>query len=113
MIDHHCERRSWRREAIQNPRRGLWIALRRQAAPRNDKSMILYNGVVTGGSPDIFRSGSMAGFRKGLGGTGYVEGRNVTIECPLTASSIRLPALTADVVRRRVALIATPVARPL
>jgi hypothetical protein len=54
-----------------------------------------------------------AAFRKGLGESGYVDGRNVTIEYYwLEGQYDRLPALTVDLVRRRVAIIATP-ATPL
>ena len=51
----------------------------------------------------------MAAFRKGLGEKGYVEGQNVTVELhSLDGQFDRLPALMSDVVRRRVAVIATP-----
>jgi putative tryptophan/tyrosine transport system substrate-binding protein len=52
---------------------------------------------------------TVAAFRKGLSETGYVEGQNVTVEYQwLEASQYdRVPALMADLVRRRVAVIVT------
>jgi putative ABC transport system substrate-binding protein len=50
----------------------------------------------------------LAAFRKGLSETGYVEGQNVTVEVHwLNSQYDGLPALMADLVRRRVAAIAT------
>ena len=50
-----------------------------------------------------------AAFRKGLAETGYIEGQNVTVEYHwLEGHYDRVPALVADVVRRQVAVIATP-----
>jgi putative ABC transport system substrate-binding protein len=51
----------------------------------------------------------LAAFRKGLAETGHVEGQSVTVEYNwLEGRYDRLPALMADLVRRRVAVIATP-----
>jgi putative ABC transport system substrate-binding protein len=54
----------------------------------------------------------VAAFRKGLGETGTIEGQNVTVEYHWLESPDRLPALVADLVRRRVAVIATPGSGP-
>jgi putative ABC transport system substrate-binding protein len=51
----------------------------------------------------------LAAFHKGLGEIGYVEGRNVAFEYRWARNdSDRLPELVADLVRRRVTVIATP-----
>jgi putative ABC transport system substrate-binding protein len=64
-------------------------------------------GFVNSGSVDVSLAG-LAAFRKGLSETGYVEGQNVTIEYHwLEGQFDRLPALIADLVHRRVAIIAT------
>jgi ABC-type uncharacterized transport system substrate-binding protein len=48
------------------------------------------------------------GFRQGLGATGFVEGRNVAIDYRWADNQLdRLPALAAELVGRRVAVLAT------
>jgi putative ABC transport system substrate-binding protein len=65
-------------------------------------------GFVSIGSADAFADRARA-FRQGLSEAGYVEGQNVTIERHwLEGQYDGLPALMADLVRRRVAVIATP-----
>jgi putative tryptophan/tyrosine transport system substrate-binding protein len=65
-------------------------------------------GLVSGRSPDTAATVAAA-FRKGLDETGYTEGQNVTVEYHyLEGQYDRLPALMADLVGRRVAVIATP-----
>jgi putative ABC transport system substrate-binding protein len=69
-------------------------------------------GFVSGRSAD----GSaryMTAFRQGLKEAGTVEGQNVTVEYHwLEGQYSRLPALMADLVRRQVAVIATPGSNP-
>jgi putative tryptophan/tyrosine transport system substrate-binding protein len=53
---------------------------------------------------------NVAAFRQGLNETGYVDGQNVTVEYHWLEGQYDnlLPALVADLVRRRLAVIATP-----
>jgi putative tryptophan/tyrosine transport system substrate-binding protein len=67
-------------------------------------------GFVNAGSPD---ASFVAGFRKGLNEAGYVESQNVTVEYYwLEGKYERLPSVMTDLVRRRVAVIATPGSNP-
>jgi putative ABC transport system substrate-binding protein len=63
-------------------------------------------GFVSGGSPDTFAY-LVSAFREGLSETGYVEGRNTAIEFRWAEGQYdRLPSLVADLVRRRVSVLA-------
>src|ERR1700730_446163 len=61
-------------------------------------------GVVNVGSADD-GAPYVPVFRKALSEAGYVEGRNVTVEYHWPDQFDRVPALVADLVRRRVAVI--------
>jgi ABC-type uncharacterized transport system substrate-binding protein len=65
-------------------------------------------GLVNARSPETSERHADA-FRKGLSEAGYVEGQNVTVEYHWFRGQYeRLAALMADLVRRRVTVIATP-----
>jgi putative tryptophan/tyrosine transport system substrate-binding protein len=65
-------------------------------------------GLINAGTADA-STGRIAAFRKGLSEAGYAEGQNVMVEYHwLEGHYDRLPAVLADLVRRRVAVIAAP-----
>ena len=69
-------------------------------------------GLINLGTPDAMAH-YVAAFGNALSEAGYVEGQNVTVEYHWLAGQYdRLPALMADLVRRRVAIIATPGGTP-
>jgi putative tryptophan/tyrosine transport system substrate-binding protein len=62
-------------------------------------------GFMSGRSPEE-SAHLVAAFRDGLGGTGFVEGQNIAIEFRWADGQYdRLPALAADLVNRRVAVL--------
>jgi putative ABC transport system substrate-binding protein len=63
-------------------------------------------GFISGGASDTFGY-LVSAFRQGLSDTGYVEGRNVAIEFRWAEGQYdRLPSLLADLVQRRVSVLA-------
>src|SRR5438105_735914 len=75
---------------------------------RAQQASIPVVGYVHSDSPQPV-AGLLAAFREGLSETGYVEGQNVAIEYRWAQNDLsRIPELVADLVRRRVAVIATP-----
>jgi putative ABC transport system substrate-binding protein len=65
-------------------------------------------GLLSGNVPDFSQEVTRA-FHQGLSDAGYVEGRNVAIEYRWANDQLdRLPTLAAELVRRRVTVIAAP-----
>src|SRR5215471_17036089 len=81
-------------------------------AARGQQGALPVVGFVFPGTPEL-STGIVAAFRKGLGEAGFTEGRNVNVEFRFAyGNNARLPELMADLVRRRVAVIATPSSTP-
>jgi ABC-type uncharacterized transport system substrate-binding protein len=81
-------------------------------AARAQQPAVPVVGFLYPGAPEL-STGIVAAFRKGLGEAGFVEGRNVAVEFRFAYNdNARLPELTAELVRRRVAVIATPGSTP-
>jgi putative tryptophan/tyrosine transport system substrate-binding protein len=75
-------------------------------AARAQQAAVPVIGYLSGGAPGPFAT-NVAAFREGLKDAGYVEGQNVKIEYRWAEGQYdRLPALAAELVARRVDLIA-------
>jgi putative ABC transport system substrate-binding protein len=78
-------------------------------AARAQQAALPVIGFLSAGTQEAFAH-LMAAFRRGLKEAGFAEGENVTIEYRWgNNENNRLPELAADLVRRRVAVIVTPV----
>ena len=76
-------------------------------AARAQQPVMPLIGLLGSESPDWYAD-RLRAFREGLGETGYVEGRNVTIDYRWAQGrNDRLPPLAAELVQQQVALIAT------
>jgi len=92
-------------------RRELILALGGAAAwplvPRAQQPSMPVVGFLRSGPPEA-GAGMLSAFRKGLSETGFVEGRNLVIDFRWVDRPDRFPDAAADLVRRKVDLIATP-----
>jgi ABC-type uncharacterized transport system substrate-binding protein len=81
------------------------------AARAQQPAMPVVGLIISGSAADS--AIRVAEFRKGLSESGTIEGQNVTIEYHwLEGHYDRVPALVADLLRRQVAVIATPANTP-
>jgi putative ABC transport system substrate-binding protein len=72
---------------------------------RAQQSAIPVIGFLSSASPNAY-AGRVAGFRKGLNESGYIDGRDVAIEFRWAQGQYdRLPVFAADLVRQKVAAI--------
>jgi putative tryptophan/tyrosine transport system substrate-binding protein len=97
-----------RRELIS----GMGAAAAWSLAARAQQPAVPVVGYLSDSTPEGNASRVVA-FRAGLSEAGFVEGRNVAIEYHWANNQPdRLPELAANLVRRRVAIIATPISTP-
>jgi putative tryptophan/tyrosine transport system substrate-binding protein len=82
-------------------------------AARGQQPAMPVIGFLSPSTPDDLHEDRVDAFRKGLSDAGFIEGQNVTIEYRWAENrNDRLPALAADLVRLKVAVIATPLSTP-
>jgi putative ABC transport system substrate-binding protein len=88
---------------------GLGSTVAWPVAARAQQAAVPVIGVLGTQSADIVSESFTVPFLQGLKEIGYVDGQNVAIEYRWAENQIdRLPALAADLVRRRVAVIVAP-----
>ncbi len=81
-------------------------AVAQPLAARSQQPAMPVVGFVNGGAA---MEGRALAFRRGLSEAGYIEGQNITVEYHwLEGHYERAPTLMADLVERRVSVIATP-----
>src|SRR5437763_105337 len=76
------------------------------AARAQPKSTLPVIGFLNSATPELYQY-NVAAFRQGLEEIGFIEGRNVVVEYRWARGDYdRLPALAAELVQQRVAVIA-------
>jgi putative tryptophan/tyrosine transport system substrate-binding protein len=89
---------------------GLGSAAAWPMVARGQQTVLPLIGLLYPGASD---PNQIAAFRQGLVEAGYAEGRNVAIELRFAqGDSARFPELVADLVRRKVAVVAVPGSTP-